>query len=57
MVLNNMGQAYAGLGETDTAMVYLGRAIRAVPMDPGSQQYGRADRSGQGEYGKGRRIF
>ena len=31
MILNNLGQAYAGLGETDTAMVYLGRCIKAEP--------------------------
>ena len=24
MLLNNLGQAYAGLGETDTAMIYPG---------------------------------
>jgi len=34
MVLNNLGQAYAGLGETDTAMVYLGRCIKIEPENP-----------------------
>jgi len=34
MVLNNLGQAYAGLGETDTAMVYLGRSIKIEPENP-----------------------
>jgi tetratricopeptide (TPR) repeat protein len=34
MVLNNLGQAYAGLGETDTAMVYLGRCIKVEPENP-----------------------
>jgi tetratricopeptide (TPR) repeat protein len=34
MVLDNLGQAYAGLGETDTAMYYLGRCIKADPENP-----------------------
>ena len=34
MVLNNLGQAYAGLGETDTAMVYLGRCTKIEPENP-----------------------
>ncbi|MBL7725656.1 MAG: hypothetical protein JNK27_16020 [Chitinophagaceae bacterium] len=34
MLLNNMGQAYAGLGELDTAMVYLGRCMRIEPEHP-----------------------
>ncbi len=34
MVLNNLGQAYAGLGELDTAMYYLGRCIRIEPENP-----------------------
>ncbi|HLG40048.1 MAG TPA: hypothetical protein VI461_10280, partial [Chitinophagaceae bacterium] len=31
MVLNNLGQAYSGLGELDTAMYYFGRCLRIVP--------------------------
>ncbi len=31
MLLNNIGQAYAGLGELDTAMVYFGRCLRITP--------------------------
>lgn len=34
MLLNNLGQAYAGLGETDTAMVYLGRCMKLEPEHP-----------------------
>jgi len=34
MVLNNMGQAWAGLGETDTAMYYLSRCIAKSPNNP-----------------------
>lgn len=31
MALNNLGQAYAGLGETDTAMIHLGRSMKIEP--------------------------
>lgn len=31
MLLNNIGQAYAGLGELDTAMFYFGRCLRITP--------------------------
>jgi tetratricopeptide (TPR) repeat protein len=34
MVLNNLGQAYAGLGETDTAMIYFGRCLKIEPENP-----------------------
>jgi sugar lactone lactonase YvrE/tetratricopeptide (TPR) repeat protein len=34
MVLNNIGQAYASLGETETAMYFLGRCIRIAPLHP-----------------------
>ena len=32
--LNNIGQAYAGLGEQDTAMYYFGRCIKIAPEHP-----------------------
>ncbi len=31
MLLNNLGQAYAGLGELDTAMIYLMRCMKITP--------------------------
>jgi tetratricopeptide (TPR) repeat protein len=34
MVLNNLGQAYTGLGETDTAMIYFGRCIKIQSQNP-----------------------
>ena len=34
LALNNIGQAYAGLGATDTAMVYFGRCLKLVPEHP-----------------------
>lgn len=34
MVLNNMGQAYAGLGATDTAMIFFAGCIRHSPNHP-----------------------
>ena len=33
-VLNNIGQAYTGLGEVDTAMYYFGRCIKIAPTHP-----------------------
>jgi tetratricopeptide (TPR) repeat protein len=33
-VLNNLGQAYAGLGDKQTAMMYFGRCIRQSPNHP-----------------------
>ena len=33
-VLNNIGQAYTGLGEVDTAMYYFGRCIKIAPEHP-----------------------
>jgi tetratricopeptide (TPR) repeat protein len=33
-VLNNLGQAYTGLGEVDTAMYYFGRCIKIAPEHP-----------------------
>jgi tetratricopeptide (TPR) repeat protein len=33
MVLNNLGQAYSGLGELDTAMYYFGRCLQITPGD------------------------
>lgn len=33
-VLNNLGQAYAGLGDKQTAMIYFGRCIRQSPNHP-----------------------
>lgn len=33
-VLNNLGQAYAGLGDKQTAMMYLGRCIKQSPNHP-----------------------
>lgn len=32
MVLNNLGQSYANLGEADTAMHYIERCLKIVPM-------------------------
>jgi tetratricopeptide (TPR) repeat protein len=34
MVLNNMGQAYAGLGDQETAMLFFGRCIAQSPNHP-----------------------
>ncbi len=34
MVLNNLGQAYTGLGELNTAMMYFGRCIQLEPNHP-----------------------
>ena len=33
-VLNNIAQAYSGLGEVDTAMYYFGRCIKIAPTHP-----------------------
>lgn len=33
-VLNNLGQAYAGLGDAETAMLYFGRCIQIAPQHP-----------------------
>ena len=33
-VLNNLGQAYTGLGELDSAMSYFGRCIKIAPTHP-----------------------
>lgn len=34
MILNNIGQAYTGLGELNTAMMYFGRCIQLEPNHP-----------------------
>ena len=34
IILNNLGQAYTGLGELDTAMVYFGRCLQREPNHP-----------------------
>lgn len=34
MILNNLGQAFVGLGELDTAMVYFGRCVQHEPNHP-----------------------
>ena len=34
MVLNNIGQAYTGVGELDTAMTYFARCLEEVPNHP-----------------------
>lgn len=34
MILNNLGQAYTGLGELNTAMMYFGRCIQMEPNHP-----------------------
>ena len=51
MVLNNMGQAYAGLGAADTAMFYLGRCIAKSPNHPEAN-----NTAGQIELAKGNKA-
>ena len=34
MVLNNVGQAFAGVGKLDSAMTYFGRCIKKSPYHP-----------------------
>src|SRR5450759_3580036 len=57
MVLNNLGQAYAGLGETDTAMVYLGRCIKIEPENPEANNTAGQIEATKGNTGKAISYF
>ncbi|MEO8404571.1 MAG: hypothetical protein ABI480_08255 [Chitinophagaceae bacterium] len=54
-VLNNIGQAYAGLGEPDTAMYYFGRCIKIAPEHPEANNTAAiiCTKKGQTELAKG----
>ena len=57
MLLNNLGQAYAGLGETDTAMVYLGRCIKIDPVNPEANNTAGQIEASKGNKGKAVEYF
>ncbi len=57
MVLNNIGQGYAGLGETDTAMYYLGRCIKSEPKNVEANNTAGQIEAAKGNTGKAIEYF
>jgi tetratricopeptide (TPR) repeat protein len=57
MVLNNLGQAYAGLGDTDTAMSFFSRCIRQSPNHPEANNTAGQIELAKGNKGKAKEYF